>query len=83
MTTEEVARTLARAPAAKLPDALEPQLATLASKPPTRGEWRYEIKFDGYRILARIERGKCRLFTRNGESRAGSLTLSAAGERRR
>jgi bifunctional non-homologous end joining protein LigD len=26
----------------------------------------YEIKLDGYRILARCEGGKTRLFTRNG-----------------
>jgi len=66
MISEAAARALARAPTAKLPQSLEPQLATLASKPPASGEWRYEIKFDGYRLLARIERGKCRLFTRNG-----------------
>ena len=47
------------------PDELEPQLATLVSAPPTRGDWTYEIKLDGYRILARIQGGAVRLFTRN------------------
>ena len=47
------------------PDTLAPQLATLVSKPPDRGDWVYEIKLDGYRILARCEGGKVRLFTRN------------------
>ena len=33
---------------------------------PTTGEWIYEIKFDGYRILTRLDAGSARLFTRNG-----------------
>jgi len=53
--------------AAALPDALSPQLATLAAGPPAQPEdWLCEIKFDGYRMLVRVEQGKARLFTRNG-----------------
>ncbi|WP_121169297.1 hypothetical protein [Nitrosovibrio sp. Nv6] len=29
-------------------------------------EWAYEIKFDGYRVLARIGGERIQLFTRNG-----------------
>lgn len=48
-----------------LPDHLQPQLATLVDSPPS-GDWHYEVKFDGYRILARIDGEDVRLFTRNG-----------------
>ncbi|PYC13863.1 DNA ligase D [Pseudomonas mosselii] len=48
-----------------LPALLQPQLATLVDSPPS-GDWRYEVKFDGYRILARIDGDDVRLFTRNG-----------------
>jgi bifunctional non-homologous end joining protein LigD len=53
--------------AADLPAAMSPQLATAASSPPAQGDWIYELKLDGYRLLARIdERGQARLITRNG-----------------
>lgn len=36
-------------------------------EPPADGDaWRYEIKFDGYRLLARIDGRDVRLFTRQG-----------------
>ena len=49
-----------------IPDRLSPQLATLVDAPPKGSGWTYEIKLDGYRILARCEDGDTRLFTRNG-----------------
>ncbi|MBN9410272.1 MAG: DNA ligase D [Burkholderiales bacterium] len=50
-----------------LPESLSPQLATLVDAPPAAGsDWIYELKFDGYRLLARVERDRARLFTRNG-----------------
>ncbi|CAN5864475.1 DNA ligase D [soil metagenome] len=52
---------------AKLPATLKPQLATLVDAPPSDPEgWLYEIKFDGYRLLARVDGDKVNLFTRNG-----------------
>ncbi|KAA8709746.1 DNA ligase D [Pseudomonas cannabina] len=47
------------------PEVFSPQLATLVDAPPA-GEWLYEIKFDGYRMLTRIQHDDVRLFTRNG-----------------
>jgi len=55
------------APAATLPARLVPQLATLASEPPTGPEWVHELKYDGYRTLCRIEDGRARLFSRSGK----------------
>jgi bifunctional non-homologous end joining protein LigD len=51
---------------AELPASLEPELATLVDKP-LPGEWIYEIKFDGYRMLARIGGARdVRIVTRRG-----------------
>lgn len=59
-----------------VPDKLTPQLATLVDTPPP-GDWLYEIKFDGYRIMARIVDGDVRLFTRNGHDWTDRLPLQA------
>lgn len=53
--------------AAQLPESIEPELATLVDSPPSSPEdWLFEVKYDGYRLLARIEGGNIRLLTRNG-----------------
>lgn len=41
-------------------------LARLAERPPRGGDWVHEVKFDGYRLAARLEGGEARLLTRNG-----------------
>lgn len=54
-------------PAVRLPESIQPELATLVDAPPASPEdWLFEVKYDGYRLLARIEGGSIRLQTRNG-----------------
>lgn len=63
-----------------LPAQLQPQLATLVDSPPS-GDWRYEVKFDGYRILARIDGDDVRLFTRNGHDWSSKMPRQVAALR--
>jgi bifunctional non-homologous end joining protein LigD len=72
----------------RMPDKLQPQLATVANQAPDGPEWLHEIKYDGYRLLARIEDGNVRLITRGGldwtakfpalADRLGQLPLDSA-----
>lgn len=61
--------TLPGAVAAALPAWLSPQLATLVRSPPENpGDWLFEVKFDGYRVLTRVEPSDVQLFTRTGQN---------------
>lgn len=55
---------LERTPA--IPGFLEPQHPKLVDRPPRGDDWLHEIKYDGYRLQARVDRGAVTLFTRNG-----------------
>ena len=61
---------------AAMPESIKPELATLVETVPD-GDWRYEIKFDGYRIMARIEDGDVRLLTRNGHDWTAKMPRQA------
>lgn len=50
----------------RMPAFVPPQLCTLVDRPPAGSGWAHEIKFDGYRIQARVESGDCALRTRKG-----------------
>ncbi len=58
-----------------LPATFSPQLATLVDAPPKDPDnWIYEIKFDGYRLLARVDGTDIKLFTRNGNDWTSRMT---------
>ena len=49
------------------PASLTPMLATLVDRVPVdEGDWAWEIKYDGYRMLCRIGEGQARFLSRNG-----------------
>ena len=56
----------AKSPGDPLPDFIPPALAKLQAVPPTAAGWLHEVKFDGYRIQARLDHGGARLLTRKG-----------------
>jgi bifunctional non-homologous end joining protein LigD len=49
-----------------MPGFIKPQLATLKSKAPKGDQWLHEIKYDGYRVQVHLNRGRKKVFTRNG-----------------
>src|SRR5438270_7623128 len=51
---------------AKMPAWIQPQLTRLVTDAPDGAEWWHEIKFDGFRFHARLDRGQVRLLTRTG-----------------
>ncbi|WP_349370648.1 DNA ligase D [Salinarimonas sp.] len=51
---------------AALPAFVPPCLASLSDKAPSGERWLHEIKFDGYRLQARIEGSRVKLLTRKG-----------------
>ncbi|HEU0105048.1 MAG TPA: DNA ligase D [Vicinamibacteria bacterium] len=66
---------------APLPAKIAAQLATLVDEPPKGAEWLHEMKFDGYRILARLQDGRARLLSRNGKDWTAHFpTVAAAVE---
>src|SRR5215475_2055851 len=48
------------------PTWIKPQLAKLVENAPDGPDWLHEIKFDGYRMHARLDRGRVQILTRRG-----------------
>jgi bifunctional non-homologous end joining protein LigD len=67
---------------AVLPRWVKPQLTRLVPEAPSSAEWAHELKFDGYRIHARLDRGDARLLTRTGLDWTGKYTGIAAALRK-
>ena len=59
---------MARTAAARsaLPEWIRPQLTQLVQAAPDGDQWLHEIKYDGFRMHARLDHGEVRLLTRNG-----------------
>jgi bifunctional non-homologous end joining protein LigD len=57
---------MARSKSLAMPGFIKPQLATLKAKAPSGDQWLHEIKFDGYRVQIHLNRGKRKVYTRNG-----------------
>lgn len=53
---------------APFPDQLKPMLATLVNEAFDEPGWLYEVKWDGYRVLAFMQGGKVELKSRNDKS---------------
>ena len=49
-----------------MPSAIEPMTATLAERPPRGEEWLFEVKWDGVRAIAFVEREEVRIQSRSG-----------------
>lgn len=54
------------------------QLAKLVQTIPDAEDWLYEMKYDGYRIIAFVERNNVRLITRNGNDYSSHFSTIAA-----
>ena len=67
-------RNIAGARKSKLPAFVRPQLATLVDSVPQGDEWLHEIKFDGYRILCRIDNKRAKFLTREGQDWTGRFS---------
>ena len=70
--TRNAARLRSKASQA-LPREYLPALATLVETAPDSDQWVHEIKYDGYRIGCRIDRGEITLLTRNGNDWTASF----------
>lgn len=64
----DTASILKKAPKSAILKGIKPMLATLVDQPFDDPDWQYEVKWDGYRALAFINKGKVELLSRNNKS---------------
>ena len=72
--------TAMRVPSAKIPPAgFNPCLPSPSHKAPSGSEWVHEIKHDGYRLIARRDGNRVRLYTRRGLRLVRQVSLDNRG----
>jgi ATP-dependent DNA ligase len=71
------ARLTTAAATAELPAWIKPQLCQLVREAPSGDGWAHELKFDGYRMHARLDQGDVRLLTRTGLNWTGKYPAIA------
>jgi len=59
-----------------MPPTFQPMPLSRRAKPFNHPEWLFELKYDGFRALARIERGRAQLISRNGHPFASFSDLA-------
>src|ERR1700761_8189301 len=64
-TTTDITVLLKSAPKTQIPSNIKAMKATLVDEPFDDPGWIYEIKWDGYRAIALVEKGKAELISRN------------------
>jgi bifunctional non-homologous end joining protein LigD len=55
-------------PGRKLEEYIEPMLASLGDEPFDHDDWLFELKWDGYRAIAEVNKKNIKLYSRNGLS---------------
>ncbi len=66
--TKNVQELLAGQKKSKFPEKIAPMLATLVNEPFDKPGWTYEVKWDGYRAIAFINKGEVEISSRNSKS---------------
>ena len=67
LTEKELKALLKKAPKAKIPIGMKPMLATLVDEPFDDPQWIFEVKWDGYRALAFLQKGDVQVLSRNNK----------------
>jgi bifunctional non-homologous end joining protein LigD len=76
-STRFIAPMIEGAKPSEIPGFIPPQLATLKLRAPAGDKWIHEIKFDGYRLQIYLNKGKVKIFTRNGHDWTNRFHLIA------
>jgi len=67
-TAVDVEKLLKSAPKSSIPKDIQPMKATLVDEPFDDPDWLYEVKWDGYRAVASINKGEVDLISRNNKT---------------